>query len=260
MRLGSSLKRRRGESWSFDASSPRLRRIAALIGASLGGLLLGYLGATQVLFPAAAPPGETTEVPDIRGLSLDEAMDRLSDAGIDLGEIAELQHPRVDSGLVVGQSPLPGQRVRPDGAARLTLSLGPESREVPPVLGLRADRALAVLQATGLEVLADSVEADEPRGRIVVIEPDEGTSITLPGEVRVTVSLGPPTVEVPGLLGLAEAEARDSLAALGLEVIEVEEVFRFGRDQGRVVRQEPPAGEEVERGAGVRLVVGRRGG
>jgi beta-lactam-binding protein with PASTA domain len=38
----------------------------------------------------------------------------------------------------------------------------------------------------------------------------------------------------------------------------VEEVFRFGRDQGRVVAQDPPPGVELERGTPVRLVVGRR--
>jgi beta-lactam-binding protein with PASTA domain len=46
---------------------------------------------------------------------------------------------------------------------------------------------------------------------------------------------------------------------LGLVVREVEEVFRFGRDQGIVVEQEPAGGTELERGAAVRLAVGRRG-
>jgi beta-lactam-binding protein with PASTA domain len=65
---------------------------------------------------------------------------------------------------------------------------------------------------------------------------------------------------MPTVLGLDEREARDSLAALGLDVGEVEEVFRFGRDQGIVVEQEPPADTPMERGAAVRLAVGRRGG
>jgi hypothetical protein len=39
----------------------------------------------------------------------------------------------------------------------------------------------------------------------------------------------------------------------------VEEVFRFGRDQGIVVEQEPASDTELQRGTEVRLAVGRRG-
>jgi beta-lactam-binding protein with PASTA domain len=43
-------------------------------------------------------------------------------------------------------------------------------------------------------------------------------------------------------------------------VAEVEEVFRFGRDQGRVVEQDPATETELQRGSAVRLTIGRRGG
>jgi beta-lactam-binding protein with PASTA domain len=66
-------------------------------------------------------------------------------------------------------------------------------------------------------------------------------------------------VEMPLLLGLEEEQAVAVLDSLGLSVSEVETRFRFGRDQGLVVEQEPPAATMVERGAAVRLVVGRRG-
>lgn len=281
MRLGSSLRRRRGEDRTREERPrgplppegegegwrtllPRLDtkrgRLTAGVLVMAGGWLLGYLGATRVLFPAPAPPGAMVQVPDVRGLTIDEAMAAVVVAELEPGEVESVRHPSVDSGRVVGQSPLPGQLARPGSPARLTLSLGPERRQVPAVTGLRADRAVAMLQAMGLEVTADSVEVAAARGRIVSISPGEGTEISLPGSVRVTVSLGPPTVLMPTVLGLNEGAARDSLAAMGLVVGEVEEVFRFGRDQGRVVRQEPAAGVELERGATVRLVVGRRGG
>jgi beta-lactam-binding protein with PASTA domain len=64
---------------------------------------------------------------------------------------------------------------------------------------------------------------------------------------------------VPLLLGMEEESAGALLASLGLAVGEVETRFRFGRDQGLVVAQEPPAGTLVELGSAVRLVVGRRG-
>jgi beta-lactam-binding protein with PASTA domain len=65
---------------------------------------------------------------------------------------------------------------------------------------------------------------------------------------------------MPFVLGLEEAEARSMLDSLGLVVSEVREVFRFGRDQGIVVEQEPSGGTELRRGDEVNLAVGRRGG
>jgi beta-lactam-binding protein with PASTA domain len=64
---------------------------------------------------------------------------------------------------------------------------------------------------------------------------------------------------MPFVLGLEEGEAVRMLDSLGLVVSQVEEVFRFGRDQGVVVEQEPAADTQLQRGAGVRLAVGRGG-
>jgi len=282
MQLGDSLARRRGrrrgggddgegddrgDEWS---EPPRRRRrtdpifsfgpVIPFVGLALLGGGLGYVLATQVFFPAAPPPRDVQEVPGLIGMDEAEARDALTDAGLALGNVQFLRHPRVDSGSVMGQSPLPGQLANPGDSVGVTLSLGPERRAVPPVRRLRGDRAAALLAATGFGVSVDSVENDAPRGSVLETDPAEGTEVALPSDVRVLVSLGPPAVFMPDVLQMTEEEARDTLGALGLEVTEVEEIFRFGRDQGRVVSQEPAAGEEMERGSSVRLVVGRRGG
>jgi serine/threonine-protein kinase len=89
--------------------------------------------------------------------------------------------------------------------------------------------------------------------------PEPGAEAVIPAEVHLRVSMGPPEFEMPLVLDLPEAEARAILEAQGLVVGEVETRFRFGRDQGMVVEQEPPASTMVQEGTVVRLVVGRRG-
>ncbi|MFP3947605.1 MAG: PASTA domain-containing protein, partial [Longimicrobiales bacterium] len=173
--------------------------------------------------------------------------------------VDSVSHPGLAAGTIVGQRPVPGQQVLPGDSLRLTMSLGPESRPVPDVYRVRGDRARAVLEATGFTVVPDSVESEYPRGTVLTLEPEAGTEVTLPGEVRVTVSLGPPQVEMPLLLGLEEEEALNHLDSLGLVVGEVATRFRFGLDQGLVIEQEPDPGTMVERGAPVSIVVGRRG-
>jgi len=232
-------------------------RLALLVLIGVGG---GYVVSTRLLFPAPPPPGDLTRVPNLSGEALTHAGEVLSQAGLNLGGVDFLRHPTVPQGIVLGQSPLSGQLSLVGDTVRVAVSMGAEERPVPDVTRLRADRAQVVLEVTGFEVVVDSVESELPRGSVVAMDPDPGTEATVPQEILLTVSMGPPMVEMPLLLGLREEQAMAVLDSLGLVVAEVDTRFRFGRDQGLVVEQEPPAETLVERGAAVRLVVGRRGG
>lgn len=226
---------------------------------AVGGWGGGYLLSTQVFFPAPPPPGDLFEVPDVRGQGLASARERLAGASLELGAVDSLRHPTLNANLILGQSPLPGQLALPDTPVRVTISLGPEMRSVPDVRRLAEDRARIVLQSSGFVVSVDSTESDLPRGRVVEIDPPPDSVVALPAEIRLMVSMGPPLVSMPLVLGMEEADAIAMLDSLGLVVGTVEEVFRFGRDQGIVVEQEPPADTPLEPGSQVRLAVGRRG-
>jgi serine/threonine-protein kinase len=230
------------------------------LGVAVVGLLGGYLVATRVVFPAPPPPENLTEVPDVRGVGLASGNEIVSGAGLAVAATDSIHHPTAPRGVVLGQSPLPGQLALPGTVVRVTTSLGPQLRSVPDVGRVDADRARIVLETSGFVVTVDSVEAELPRGRVVETDPGPDSTLALPAEIRLFVSRGPPLVAMPLLLGLEELEAMAVLDSLGLVVSDVREVFRFGRDQGIVVEQEPPSDTPMERGSAVRLAVGRRGG
>jgi len=267
--LGKSMRRRRGgrrpetsESEPTKARSPgsRLQLLLLAVGALLLGGGGGYVYATQVAFPGSqVQTADFLEVPDLLGVDLSEAEPTLRERGLEVGAVDSIRHPDVPRGMILGQSPLPGQLGLTGGEVELTVSLGPEERPVPDVTRLRADRALTVLQTTGFQVVVDSVEAWVGQGRVVETTPGAGSVLTLPGEVRLTVSLGPPMVTMPNLVGLQEERARMVLDSLGLEVGEVETAFRFGFSQGEVLEHFPMPDSLVSRGGEVRLVIGRRG-
>lgn len=264
MKLGGSIARRRsgnGRGRRGGAKPPdgggRRMLLAAAILVAAGAT--GFFYATQIVYPAErASNGDFLAVPDLTGLSEAEARVLVENRGLVLELEDSILHPRAPAGQVVGQSPLPGQLSQPGGAVHLTVSLGPERRPVPDVTRLRADRALTVLRTTGFEVSIDSVEADEPQGRVVSTRPSPGTSVTLPSQIQVSVSRGPPLVDLPDLTGLQEARVRAILDSLGLAVGDVEARRRFGFSQGEVLETFPAAGERVPRGSPVRLVIGRR--
>lgn len=272
MKLGGSLARRRrsrrdkSRGPTAEASNrqrgqrgyPRLWFSVLML--ALIGWFGGYLITTQFIFPTPPPPGDFFEVPDISGGGLATARERLAGAGLVLGEIDSLLHPSVPEALIIGQSPLPGQVLSPESQVRVTVSLGPQLRSVPDVLGLTEERAQIVLESSGFLVSRDTAEADLPQGSVLEVFPPPDTIIPLPAEILMIVSTGPALVAMPLVLGLDREAALVLLDSLGLVVSEIAEVFRFGRDQGVVVEQEPASEMELERGAEVRLKVGMSGG
>lgn len=277
MKLGGSLRRHRGRGGGGDrpgreesspygwksllGETPGWGRVAAAAaGLAFIGWFGGYLVATHVFFPAPPPPKDLVHVPDVRGEGLTAAREQLEAEGLELGAVDSLRHPSVAKGMILGQSPLPTQLAEPGTQVRVTESLGPQLRTVPDVRRIDVDRARMVLETTGFLVSVDSVDADIPRGRVLESVPPPEDTVALPAEIQLQVSRGPPLVPMPLLLGMDEEDALTVLDSLGLVVGKVEEVFRFGRDQGVVVQQEPPADTPMERGSAVSLSVGKRGG
>lgn len=227
---------------------------ALVVGAGLG---VGYLVSTGFFFrPAAAPPA-LQGVPETRGHTLGLATAALADSGLAVGRVDSIRHPRVPAGIVIGQSPLPGRTALPAAAVRVTVSLGPEVRSVPDVTRLPGSRAAAVLEQSGFVVAVDTVQATAPAGQVIRIEPEPGTLVAIPGDVRVAVSHGPPTVPMPALAGLNQAAAFNLLSALGLVVSEVD--YRYSLlNVNLVFGQYPAPLTWVELGSEVRLVIGQR--
>ncbi len=218
----------------------------------------GYVVATRVVFPVPAPPPDLLGVPDLIGLQLEDAGARAESAALALGAVDSLYHPAASIGSILGQSPLPGQLAVPGAAIELAISLGPEQRAVPDMIGEPEQRARILLGANGFSVAVDSVEADQPAGEVVGMEPEPGTELNLPYEVHLAISLGPPVVEMPLLLGQSEEEAVYLLDSLGLFVTEIEQDSLFGIESGVVIGQDPPSASTVEVGTEVRLVIGDR--
>ena len=265
MKLGESMKKRRGRAAGGGSAPAGMGSgwesvawyLAVLAAVGFGG---GYLFATRVFFPLPPPPEDLVEVPVLEGLALARAETTLAEAGLELGIVERLQHPAIDSGIVVGQGPLGGQLAELGGRVRVTVSLGPQSQAVPDVIRLLGARALRVLEASGFQVTVDSVDSELTAGAVVAVEPEAGTLLRVPAAVRVTLSRGPALVPMPYLLGIPQQEAIDSLTGLGFRLLAVDTVFRFGRDQGLVVEHDPPADSLLAPRTMVRLSVGRRGG
>jgi hypothetical protein len=112
----------------------------------------------------------------------------------------------------------------------------------PNVLGLAESDARQVFANLGIggdDLVVEEVPAAGQAGLVVGQQPEPGAELA--GSATLLVSVA---ATVPEVVGLQEAEARDTLAALGARVV-VERVYRDTAAEGTVVAVAPAAGEPL---------------
>jgi hypothetical protein len=131
-------------------------------------------------------------VPGVVGETIDDARAELEDAGLQVSEERVFSDEAFE-GTVITQDPREGAEVEPGTTVALTVSGGPEPVVVPLVVGLAQQRAITVLQNTGLDGSASTFQPSEtvPAGVVVMQEPVDGTEVPRGTVVGLVISTGP---------------------------------------------------------------------
>jgi serine/threonine-protein kinase len=173
--------------------------------------------AVSVLVSLGPPP---VPVPDLTGLTVDQASQRLAGAQLALGGSTPRPDASVRAGVIVSWSGEGGQL--PKGSrVDVVVSSGPPIVVVPDVAQNAksfAD-ASAMLQGHGLRAVEDDEFSDSvPKGQIVATNPPAGAQAPNGSVVTVTVSKGPDLVAVPNVRGMSVDAATRALEAQGFAV------------------------------------------
>jgi serine/threonine-protein kinase len=132
----------------------------------------------RLVISTGPPPAPITEVPDVEGLSEDEAIRRLEDAGFNW-RVSEDESEDVDEGEVISQRPPGGTRVPLDTLIQITVSSGPPATTEPP----STTPPSTTPPSTDPPVTEPSTESTESTASSGSTEPTTGstTSSSLPG-------------------------------------------------------------------------------
>jgi eukaryotic-like serine/threonine-protein kinase len=214
-----------------------------------GTLLLEGKSVSVVL--SSGPPKVT--VPDLTGMTRSQLEVRLKASGLKLGETSN-EFSLEPKGTVVSQRP-EDRRVRWGSTVSVVLSKGPQSLEVPRVVGLKyADAAKDLKRAGFLAVRVDSYSDDVQVGRVASVEPAEGQSVPEGTEINLYVSIGPEfeKLTMPDVrnLPLDDASARLRSRNLRIDVVQ-----SCGGNGTMVVDTDPVAGVTVRENDVVALFV-----
>jgi serine/threonine-protein kinase len=123
---------------------------------------------------------------------------------------------------------------------------------VPLVAGIKESLAVKKINDAGLAPsVSREPSADVEKGFVISQSPDAGTRVQKHQTVELTVSTGPPTVQVPSVVGKTRDDAISTLVNAGLNP----HAFPVASSKAvdTVTGQDPLAGKVVEKGSSVRI-------
>lgn len=262
----------RNDTAAFEPVAAEVTEAAVLPGPRGGraGRILGYLLLAALTFAAAggavwflaeqfAPEAvATARVPRVVGESSEVANQILSEAGFEMRIVRSETSPDVPAGGVISQEPTAGASAPERSVVEVVLSLGEDVVAVPDVTGEQQDDARQILRSARLVPGSTTTEPsdDVEAGIVLRTSPEAGAEISPLTPIDLVVSGGREVVRVAGVVGFTEFDALSRLDEQGLEG-QVLPVFSDTIPEGVVVRQDPPAGTELQVGDEVTLEVSR---
>ncbi len=135
-------------------------------------LVIAAIVLTGVVF------GGGSEVPDLAGLSVDQATAVLEDEGLALGRIVyTVELPEgTKEGEIVGQLPAAGTQAEKGTLVDVVVARGEQGVAVPNLVGMTSEEATEALAEAGLTVQSVEVQAEAEVGVVVDQSPEAGVT------------------------------------------------------------------------------------
>lgn len=200
---------------------------------------------------------ETTEVPDVSGMTETAAIAAIRSAGLVPQKGNSVSSDTVSSGNVVSTDPSAKSQVKAGSTVTYSLSSGSATVSVPDVTGMTEANAKSELDKVGLKyttttAASDTVEA----GRVISQNPTSGIKIAAGESISLVISSGVESVTVPSVTGLTQSAARSTLVNAGLKLGNVTEEYS-NEASGTVVSQSVSDGTSVNKGTSIDIVISK---
>jgi beta-lactam-binding protein with PASTA domain len=244
--------------------------------ASLLMLLVAIALMSAIVTMHFAIHGAEVQVPALKGMTVAGARSETAGLGLNLDVDNRYYSADVAAGHILSQSPVAGTVVRREWRVRVAESLGPQSVDVPDIVGSDERVAALELRRAGLEVgeIARLPYAAAAEGTVLAQDPPAHAQGIEQPSVNLLVAApddeAPDGYAMPDLTGLPLASARAALAKVGIESVLPNFVDvpiapvgsgnalpRQPIKPGAVLSQSPAAGSRVDQSTLVKLTVAR---
>lgn len=224
----------------------------------IGLILLFFIafGGTMLVLKATNP--KEVEMPNIVGLTKDEAQQKVESAKLKFVVSSEEYNTDVEENYIISQEPTYVEgynRVKEGSEVKVVVSKGTEKTKVPKVVGMSKDDAIEAIENAKLK--AEIVEESSKKvqeGYVINQETDANTEVNAGETVKIHVSTGTEKATVPGVVGKSQDEAKKMLQDLGF-VVTVTTSEDNSKNNGVVLKQSLDEGKSVDKGSAITITV-----
>lgn len=199
----------------------------------------------------------TVEVPSVIGLSVEEAVRTLTDAGLGADTTERRIHNEIEEGHVISQNYNAGEKLKEGFVIKLIISSGGVQSLIPNVRQQTLAEARIMITNDDFEVGEITYEFNDlPEGMVINQTPRGGLKMPEGTKVDLVVSQGPESnkVIVPSLETKTIREAESTLNSIGLRLGQIAYEPSLTIEKGQVISNSK-IGEEVDRGTSVDIVI-----
>ncbi len=200
-------------------------------------------------------------VPDVVGLTLEDADTLLTASGFAYQIAKEIETEDFEPGTIMHQDPKAAIEVRTTREILLTMSKEPEKTVVPNVVGLEERKALIALENRnlGVKVAYEYSDGHVPIGQVLRQDPMPLSSVPLDTPVLVYISKGkqPGLITMEDLKGMTFAQGETYLREQSLLLGDISYADSPLYFLGIIMEQSVSVGDEVSAGTRVDLTISR---
>ena len=264
---------------------PALMAVVITFGALLA---TGVINFPSLFTEEIVIPDGIVSVPDVEGLSKDEAIRLIEEANLTASSEGSIESKYIDAGVIVLQTPTgssyleengivtlmissgnddnvaagkvisqsieAGEKVEKGTTVTIVISKGSKSMKMPNVKGMTYSEAEKTLKAMGLVVAAQYEKNDSvPENTVLKQSVKDGDNVSKGTKITLTVSSKNNTLKVPDLTGVDKASAVSQLEKLGFKVTILE--GESDAPENTVYAQSPLSGSEQKSGTSVIIYV-----
>ncbi|MFW6124450.1 MAG: PASTA domain-containing protein [Acidobacteriota bacterium] len=195
--------------------------------------------------------GEMANVPDLTGMTLEEAKKILQEKKLSLVKSGTELNKKYERGEIIFQDPPPKSRVKLNKIVSVTLSAGLEKVVVPKFTGKNLQSLDALFQQEGLTKgnISHVHTSDFPAGRVISQYPPEETEVPVNSRIHLLVSQGALEQRylMPDLLGKQASRVIQKLKGLGFRVGDIRRSSYPGLRSGIIINQNPSQGTMIKK-------------
>lgn len=262
------------DEYDYNPKAEGFSTVLTVVGAVIIGCILLYFAgqATGIFEQINSMSGthasnqddsERAVMPEFAGHEADEVKTALNQVGLGF-KVTSVESTQYAKNLVVsaaledGQTVLAGDKILKNTTIVLSVSVGAEGVNVPPVEGMSEAEGTAALTNQGFKVIkTDEFSTEHAKGTIISQNPAANSIAPIESEVTIVISKGSSDkdVRMPGVVGLTREAAQSNLEAAGIVVGTVDEVYSSEIPEGQICYQSCEAGATVKEGTVVDLKI-----